>query len=45
MEENKMPEKFLPIGTVVLLKNGKKVWTVTKKRSNIIVNILKRSLL
>ena len=29
MEENKMPEKFLPIGTVVLLKNGKKEVMIT----------------
>ena len=29
MEENKIPEKFLPIGTVVLLKNGKKEVMIT----------------
>ena len=29
MEENKMPEKFLPVGTVVLLKNGKKEVMIT----------------
>ena len=23
MQENQIPEKFLPVGTVVLLKNGK----------------------
>ena len=29
MEENKIPEKFLPIGTVVLLNNGKKEVMIT----------------
>ena len=29
MEEKKIPEKFLPIGTVVLLKNGKKEVMIT----------------
>ena len=31
MEENKIPEKFLPIGTVVLLKNGKKEVMITRR--------------
>lgn len=29
MEEQKIPEKFLPIGTVVILKNGKKPVMIT----------------
>ncbi len=29
MQENQIPKKFLPIGTVVLLKNGKKRAMIT----------------
>ncbi len=29
MQENQIPEKFLPVGTVVLLKNGKKRAMIT----------------